>query len=262
MQNNRNIPVVVLAGGLGTRLREETETKPKPMVEVGGYPILWHIMKNYASFGFNEFVICLGYKGEKIKDFFLNYRARQGSLTVDLESGDVTLHERSGNEAWKIHLLETGADTMTGGRIKQASQFLGERTFMATYGDGVANINLHDLLAHHRSHGRQATLTAVRPPRFGGLAIEAASVKTFTEKPQIGEGWINGGFMVLEPSIVNLIDSNESVLERTPLETLARDNQLTAFCHDGFWQCMDTVRDLTYLRQLWDEGNAPWKCWQ
>lgn len=263
MQQDQKIPVVLLAGGLGTRLREETETKPKPMVEVGGFPILWHIMKNYASFGFDEFVICLGYKGEKIKDFFLNYHTRQGSLTVDLENGGVTMHQDSGKDSWKVHLLETGADTMTGGRIKQASKFLGDRTFMATYGDGVANVNISDLVAHHRAQGRLATLTAVRPPaRFGGLAIENASVSTFTEKPQIGEGWINGGFMVFEPQIVDLIESNETILERTPLEMLARDKELSAFCHDGFWQCMDTVRDLVYLRELWDKGNAPWKCWK
>lgn len=256
-------PVVILAGGLGTRLREETETKPKPMVEVGGYPILWHIMKHFASFGHKEFVICLGYKGDTIKEFFKNYHSQQGSLTVDFISGEVTMHDTANRDDWKVHLLETGAATMTGGRIKRAAEFLGDRSFLATYGDGVSDININDLVAFHEAHGRRATLTAVRPPaRFGGLDIEDGAVMSFIEKPQIGEGWINGGFMVFEPGIVDLIDDDETILERHPLETLTAEGQLSAFQHDGFWQCMDTVRDLTLLRELWDGQTAPWKSWK
>lgn len=257
-----NVPVVLLAGGLGTRLREETDVRPKPMVEVGGHPILWHIMKHYASFGAKEFVICLGYKGEVIKDFFLDYRARQGSLSVDISTGKFKMHDEETGDSWLVHLLDTGTNTMTGGRIKRAAKFLGNRRFFATYGDGVSNINIRDLLAHHEREGRPATISAVRPPaRFGGLVIEGASITEFAEKPRVGEGWINGGFMVFEPSIVNLIEGDATILERGPLEGLAKRGELTAFLHDGFWQCMDTVRDLTYLRELWDSGTPPWKSW-
>jgi glucose-1-phosphate cytidylyltransferase len=253
---------VLLAGGLGTRLREETDVKPKPMVEVGGHPILWHIMKSYAAHGFDEFVVCLGYKGDSIKDFFLNYRSRQGGVSVDLASGRFDMHDASAGESWKVHLLETGHDTMTGGRIKRAAQFLGPRRFMATYGDGVADIDLQGLLAFHEGAGVRATLTAVRPPaRFGGLEFDGDRIAHFNEKPQVGEGWINGGFMVFEPSIAELIEGDATVLEREPLETLAAQGQLNAYKHDGFWQCMDTVRDLTLLRELWDGGRAPWKSW-
>lgn len=258
----QDIPVVILAGGLGTRLREETDVLPKPMVEVGGHPILWHLMKHYASYGAREFVICLGYKGEIIKEFFLNYRTHQGSLSVDVSTGKCTMHEAESGDPWIVHLLDTGANTMTGGRIKRAAQFLGARKFFATYGDGVSNINIHDLLALHDAEGRLATVSAVRPPaRFGGLVVDGVAVTEFTEKPSVGEGWINGGFMVFEPSIVNLIDGDETILERAPLEGLADTGQLTAFLHDGFWQCMDTVRDLTYLRELWNSGSPPWKSW-
>ena len=257
-----SVPVVILAGGLGTRMREETEFKPKPMVDIGGHPILWHIMKSYASFGFDEFVVCLGYRGDVVKDFFLNYRARQGGLSIDLATGHFEMHETTADETWKVHLLETGADTMTGGRIKRAAQFLGPRRFMATYGDGVASLNIPDLLAYHDKHGRTATITAVRPPaRFGGLAMEADRVTSFAEKPQVGEGWINGGFMVFEPGIVDLIDGDATTLEREPMEELAGSDQLRAFRHDGFWQCTDTVRDLTKLRELWATKSAPWKIW-
>ena len=257
-----SVPVVLLAGGLGTRLREETDVKPKPMVEVGGHPILWHIMKSYAAHGFDEFVVCLGYKGDSIKDFFLNYRSRQGGVSVDLASGRFDMHDPSAGESWKVHLLETGYDTMTGGRIKRAAQFLGPRRFMATYGDGVADIDLQGLLAFHERAGVRATLTAVRPPaRFGGLEFEGDRIAHFNEKPQVGEGWINGGFMVFEPSVADLIEGDATVLEREPLETLAAQGQLHAYKHDGFWQCMDTVRDLTLLRELWDSGRAPWKSW-
>lgn len=259
----KHVPVVILAGGQGTRLREETHALPKPMVEVGGHPILWHLMKHYASFGSREFVICLGYKGEIIKEFFLNYRTHQGSLSIDIAAGNCKMHDAEVDDPWLIHLLDTGADTMTGGRIKRASQFLGGRKFFATYGDGVSSIDIRKLLALHNAEGRLATVSAVRPPaRFGGLVIEGAAITEFSEKPHVGEGWINGGFMVFEPSIVDLIEGDQTVLERAPLEALAHNKQLTAFMHDGFWQCMDTVRDLNYLRELWNSGAPPWKSWR
>ena len=224
--------------------------------------MLWHIMKGYASFGFNEFVICLGYKGEFVKDFFLNYRARQGGVSIDLATGRFDMHEPDAGEGWKVHLLETGSDTMTGGRIRRAAEFLGSRRFMATYGDGVADIDLADVLRFHEQEGRLATISAVRPPaRFGGLTLDATSVVSFDEKPQVGEGWINGGFMVLEPSVVDLIAGDETILEREPLESLAQRGQLSAYRHNGFWQCMDTVRDLSLLRELWESGRAPWRRW-
>lgn len=255
-------PVVLLAGGLGTRLKEETETKPKPMVEVGSHPLLWHIMKIYASFGFNEFVVCLGYKGHMIKEFFLNYRARQGSVTVDLATGEFKAHDGEAKENWTVHLLETGQGTMTGGRVKRAAQFLGRRRFMVTYGDGVASIDIGKLLAFHEAQGRPATITAVRPPsRFGGLSFAGNIVDRFAEKPLMGEGWINGGFMVFEPEVADLIENDETILERGPFETLAAKGQLAGYRHDDFWQCMDTVRDLDYLRGLWDSTPPPWKTW-
>ena len=256
------IPVVILAGGLGTRLREETDIKPKPMVDIGGHPILWHIMKSYASFGFDEFVICLGYRGDVIKDFFLNYRARQGGVSVDLTTGDFKMHDTQAAESWKVHLLETGLNTLTGGRIRRAADFLGSRRFMATYGDGVCDVDLRELLRFHDEGGRRATLTAVRPPaRFGGLTINDDVITEFEEKPQIGEGWINGGFMVLEPEVAGYIDGDDTILERGPLERLARERELGAFRHAGFWQCVDTVRDLTFLREEWASGAPPWKRW-
>lgn len=256
------VPVVLLAGGLGTRLREETDVRPKPMVEIGGYPILWHIMKHYAKFGFREFVICLGYKGEVIKKFFLDYQIRHGSFTLNLSSGQADMHELESGDDWVVHLLETGTDTMTGGRIGQAARFLGNRRFMATYGDGVCDLDISALLDFHEKGERLATITAVRPPaRFGGLSIDGDIVSEFTEKPQIGEGWINGGFMVFEPGILELIEGDATILERSPLETLAARRQLGVFKHGGFWQCMDTVRDLTFLRELWDGGAPPWKTW-
>jgi glucose-1-phosphate cytidylyltransferase len=260
--NKMDVPVVVLAGGLGTRLREETEFRPKPMVEIGGHPLLWHIMKIYSSYGFDEFVVCLGYKGDVIKDFFINYRARQGGLSIDLSTGLYEMHNPKGGEHWRVHLLETGIDTMTGGRIKRAAQFLGARRFMATYGDGVADVDMNKLLAFHEAHGRLATISAVRPPsRFGGLTLEGDLIRSFDEKPLLGEGWINGGFMVCEPAVAELIENDKTILERAPLEKLARDGELVGYRHDKFWQCMDTVRDLTYLRDVWNSGSAPWKVW-
>jgi glucose-1-phosphate cytidylyltransferase len=229
------------------------------MVEIGGRPIIWHIMKHYAKFGFDEFVICLGYRGDVIKEFFLNYGAYKGSLTVKLGKDEVVRHLDDQAENWTVHLLETGESTMTGGRIKRAANFLGGRRFMATYGDGLSNIDLDALLAFHTSGSRKATISAVRPPaRFGGLILQNECVKEFTEKPQIGEGWINGGFMVFEPSVVDYIEGDSTVLERAPLEALANEGSLGAFRHEGFWQCMDTVRDLSLLRELWDSGSPPW----
>jgi len=254
--------VVILAGGLGTRLSEETEIKPKPMVEIGGFPIIWHIMKHYAHYGFKEFYIALGYRGEVIKRFFMDYHSLNASLTIDLSSGTVNAHERE-CEDWIVHLKNTGQETYTGGRVRRLAPLLGDGTFMVTYGDGVADINLHELLKFHREQGRIATVTAVRPPaRFGGLVFDGDMVVNFTEKPQIGEGWINGGFLVLEPGIFNYLEGDESSLEAEALERLAADKQLAAYRHEGFWQCMDTLRDKRLLESLWQEGRAPWKVWE
>jgi len=254
--------VVVLAGGLGTRLAEETEVKPKPMVEIGGKPILWHIMKNYASYGFKEFLIALGYKGEVIKRYFLDYYALNGSMTLNLSHGDVQVHKKE-CEDWLVHLMETGLDTLTGGRVKRLEPWLKTETFMVTYGDGVSDINLKDLLCFHRSHGCLATVTAVRPPaRYGGLIFEGDFVSQFTEKPQIGEGWINGGFLVFEPGVFKYLDGDNTGLEGDVLEQLAVDGQLAAYRHDRFWQCMDTLRDKRLLESLWQDGKSPWKVWE
>jgi glucose-1-phosphate cytidylyltransferase len=253
--------VGILAGGVGTRLQEETIVRPKPMIEIGGHPIIWHIMKIYAAQGHTEFVIALGHKGEFIKDFFVSYRHRTSSLTVRLQTGDVLVRD-GGPEDWTVHLLDTGAQTQTGGRVKRLAEFIGDETFMLTYGDGVGNIDLARLLACHKRHGKLATVSAVRPPaRFGGITIEDDSVMRFEEKPQIGEGWINGGFFVLEPAIAKYILGDETVFERDPLERLAKEGQLAAYRHEGFWQCMDTLRDVRLLDDLWRQGNAPWKVW-
>lgn len=253
--------IVILAGGLGTRLSEETTVKPKPMVEIGGKPILWHIMKIYASYGFNEFVIALGYKGEVIKDYFLNYHHRARDLTVKLKTGKVVTHSNEG-EDWTVHLLDTGYETQTGGRIKQVAEFIGNERFMLTYGDGVGNINIPALLDFHNNHGNLATLTAVRPPaRFGQLVFKGDQITHFEEKPQAGEGWINGGFFVLEPEVAKYIDGNSTYWEREPLENISSEGQLTAYRHDDFWQCMDSLRDVQLLEKLWQEGKAPWKLW-
>ena len=253
--------VVLLAGGLGTRLSEETVVKPKPMVEIGGKPILWHIMKSYSHWGFNDFVICLGYKGYMIKEFFANYLIHQSDFTIDLGTNTSLVHSNKA-EPWRITLVDTGDKTLTGGRLLRVKEYLGKETFMLTYGDGVADINIEKLLAFHRGHGRLATVTAVRPPsRFGGMSIDDAWVTDFIEKPQIGEGWINGGFFVLEPGVLDHIRGDETPFEREPLEKLARDGQLAAYKHDGFWQCMDTLRDVTLLNELWDSHKPPWKLW-
>ncbi len=251
--------VAILCGGFGTRLREETDVRPKPMVEIGGRPILWHIMRGYAARGFTEFVLALGYKSEVIKRYVLDYYHLQSQLTVSLRSGAVEVHD-GGREDWTVHLVDTGLDTQTGGRVKRLARWLGDGPFMLTYGDGVSDVNVADLLAFHRKHGKLATVTAVRPPaRFGGLVFDGDLVREFTEKPQVGEGWINGGFFVMEPGVLDYIQGDQTYLEREPLERLAKDGQLVAFRHDGFWQCMDTLRDLKLLESLWESGRAPWK---
>ena len=253
--------VVILAGGLGTRLSEETVVKPKPMVEIGGQPMLWHIMKIYASFGFREFVIALGYKGEMIKDYFINYYRRFNNLTVKLGTGDLMVHEAE-TENWTVHLLDTGLNTQTGGRLLQAAEFIGKEPFMFTYGDGVGNVDLKGLLEYHKSNNKYVTVTAVRPPaRFGEVILNGNLVERFEEKPQIGEGWINGGFFVVQPEAVPYISDSQTVWEREPLERLAKDGQLAAFRHPYFWQCMDTLRDVRYLDTLWTENRAPWRLW-
>jgi glucose-1-phosphate cytidylyltransferase len=254
--------VVILAGGLGTRLTEETETRPKPMVEIGGKPILWHIMKLYAHHGFKEFVIALGYKGEVIKRYFLDYAKLQSNFTVNLSSGDVLRHGGPPDD-WTVHLVDTGAATNTGGRLKRLKHVLGGETFMATYGDGVSNVDISALMNWHRRHGKPATATAVRPPaRFGGLVLDGDGIAEFTEKPQIGEGWINGGFFVIEPEALEYIADDQTSWEREPLERLAAEGKLMAYRHGEFWQCMDTLRDLRLLEGLWSSGNAPWKVWE
>jgi glucose-1-phosphate cytidylyltransferase len=253
--------VAILAGGQGTRLAEETETKPKPMVEIGGRPILWHIMKHYGAHGFDEFLVAAGYKSELIKRYFLDYASLNGNMTVQLSTGAVERHDREA-DAWTVHIIDTGIDTQTGGRLKRLEPWLGESTFMLTYGDGVCDIDLSELLAFHRAHRCTATVTAVRPPaRFGGLVFDNGLVTEFTEKPQIGEGWINGGFMVVEPSIFEYLRGDESILESDALERLAQDRQLAAYRHERFWQCMDTLRDKRLLESLWNSGQAPWKRW-
>ncbi|HEV7743989.1 MAG TPA: glucose-1-phosphate cytidylyltransferase [Pyrinomonadaceae bacterium] len=254
--------VVILAGGLGTRLSEETELKPKPMVEIGGQPILWHIMKHYAHYDFNEFFIALGHRGEMIKRFFVDYCSLRGNMTLDLAKGVVDT-QNSDCEDWIVHLKNTGQETNTGGRVKRLQAWLKDGTFMATYGDGVSDVNLAELLQFHRAHGRIATVTAVRPPaRFGGLVFDGDLVAEFTEKPQIGEGWINGGFMVFEPAVFDYLESDQSSLESDALEQLATDKQLVAYRHEAFWQCMDTMREVRLLETLWRSGKPPWKTWQ
>lgn len=254
--------VVILAGGTGTRLLEETELKPKPMVEIGGRPILWHILKHYEHYGLREFYIALGYRGEVIKRFFMDYYDLDGSITLDLARGAVEKKDRE-CEDWIVHLKNTGMATNTGGRVKRLEPFLNSGTFMVTYGDGVCDVNLKSLAEFHKSHGRIATVTAVRPPaRFGGLIFDGDIVKVFTEKPQIGEGWINGGFLVFEPAIFEYLKNDESSLEADALESLAADRQLAAYRHEGFWQCMDTLRDKRQLEQMWKSDQAPWKVWK
>ncbi len=255
--------VVILAGGLGTRLAEETEVRPKPMVEIGGRPILWHILKHYAHHGFREFYVALGYKGDHIKRFFLDYRSMSSNMTVSLRDGRAAVHDDGKSDDWVVHLIDTGMETNTGGRLKRLEPFLADGTFMLTYGDGVSDVDLRRLHEFHRGHGRLATVTAVRPPsRFGGLVFDGDRIVEFQEKPQIGEGWINGGFMVLEPGVFRYLSGDSASLEVHALEPMARDGQLMAYRHDHFWQCMDTLREVKLLQRLWAEGHAPWKVWQ
>ena len=254
--------VVLLAGGLGTRLREETEVKPKPMVEVGGHPILWHIMKRYSFYGHSDFIICAGYKGEIIKNWFANFRILNSDFTVTLrENLNITFHSELEENGWTATIADTGAETMTGGRIKRIQKYVGKETFLCTYGDGLSDVDLDKLLAFHRSHGKIATLTTVNPvSRFGVLDIgQEGRVNSFSEKPQ-AEGSINGGFFVFEPTIFDYLEEN-SVLEQEPLRRLAAEGELMAYHHEGFWQPMDTYRELMILNDLWKSGNAPWMAW-
>lgn len=254
--------VAILAGGVGSRLSEETQLKPKPMVEIGSRPILWHIMKHYSNFGMNDFVIALGYKGEFIKKYFVDYCSVESNLTINLGSGQVTRHNNH-HPNWNVELIDTGVATLTGGRIKRLAPYLEDGTFMLTWGDGVSNIDLHALLAFHRSHGRLATVTAVRPPaRFGHMTFDGNRVLEFSEKPQAAEGWINGAFFVLEPQVFDYIESDETAWEKEPMERLSREGQLMAYRHTDFWQCMDTLRDKGLLEALWQKGDAPWKTWK
>ena len=251
--------VIILAGGLGTRLAEETSLRPKPMVEIGGRPIIWHLMNTYADCGFNEFVLALGYKGELIKDFFLNYHSLNKDLTVNLNDGTSSAHS-SNSLDWVVHLIDTGLKTMTGGRVKRLKKFIGGETFMVTYADGLADIDINELLKFHQAHGKLATVTTVPPPsRFGNLEIENNKVVSFNEKPEEHEGLINGGFFIFEPGIFDYISGDEISLEREPLEKLALDGQLMAYEHKGFWQMMDTILEKRLLEDLWSTGKAPWK---
>ena len=253
--------VVILAGGRGTRLQEETVVRPKPMVEIGGRPILWHIMKMYASHGFKEFLIACGYKGEMVKEYFGNFFLHESDYVVDLRDGSVEVMN-SGDLDWRVGVVDTGQETMTGGRILRLRPWIGEEPFLVTYGDGVGSVDISALVEFHRDEKKLATVTAVRPPaRFGELLVDGSRVREFSEKPQAREGWINGGFFVFEPGVFEYLDGDASVLERAPLQQLARDGELAAFRHDGFWQPMDTLREREQLERLWATGEAPWKCW-
>jgi len=249
---------VILAGGLGTRLGEETKSVPKPMVEIGGKPILWHIMRHYASYGVEEFILALGYKSEVVKHYFMNFHAMNGDVSIDLQTGRTTLHE-SASTPWKVHLVDTGLHTQTGGRVRRLREWIGDETFMLTYGDGVSNVDLDALLSFHRESGKLATVTAVHPPaRFGNLSLDGCEVDHFAEKPQANEGWINGGFFVMEPAVLDLIEGDATALEGAPLEQLVQKNELAAYRHDGFWHMMDTPRDRELLEGLWTSGLAAW----
>ncbi len=251
--------VIILAGGFGTRLSEYTETIPKPMVTVGGRPILWHIMRTYAYFGHKDFYLALGYKAEIIKEYFLNYRSLNADFTVDLSSGTIEPHQIEKTD-WRVTLVHTGLESMTGGRVKRLQSFIGNETFMLTYGDGVSDIDLDALLKFHKSHGKMVTVSAVHPSaRFGELEMEGQKVVTFQEKPQTNQGWINGGYFIIEPEFFELIEGDKTILERDPLEKVAAMGELMSFNHDGYWQCMDTKRDRDTLEELWAENRAPWR---
>lgn len=254
---------VILAGGLGTRISEETTVKPKPMVEIGGHPILWHIMKIYSSHGINDFIVCCGYKSYVIKEYFTNYLLHSSDVTIDIKNDNIDIHENSA-EPWRVTLVDTGESTGTGGRIKRVKKYIGEDTFLMTYGDGVANVNLKELVNFHHAQGKYATLTAVQPPgRYGafGLSGDGKSIAHFREKPKGDGAWVNGGFFVLEPDAIDYIDNDEIFWEHEPLNKLAEDGQLSAYKHEGYWQSMDTLRDKHVLEELWSQNEAPWKVW-
>jgi len=256
------VKAVILAGGLGTRLTEETVTKPKPMVTIGGRPILWHIMKIYSHHGINEFVVCLGYMGYVVKEYFANYFLHMSDVTFDMANNKMEVHQANA-EAWRVTLLDTGENSMTGGRLKRAAPFIGDDTFCLTYGDGVSDVDIGAAIAHHTAEQRLATLTAVRPPgRFGAVELDGSRISAFREKPEGGEAWINGGFFVLSPQVIDYVEGDATVWEREPMEQLAREGQLSAYRHPGFWQPMDTMRDKLQLEALWASGNAPWKVWE
>jgi glucose-1-phosphate cytidylyltransferase len=253
--------VVILAGGLGTRISEESIVRPKPMIEIGGKPILWHIMKSYSEHGIHDFVICCGYKGYLIKEYFANYFLHMSDVTIDMSTNSIEVHEKKA-EPWKITMVDTGAETQTGGRLKRVAPYLGSEDFCMTYGDGVGSVDISSLINFHKQHGKLATMTAVQPPgRFGALELEGTSIKSFLEKPQGDGGWINGGFFILNPRVLSMLESDATVWERQPLEALASQGQLEAYFHRGFWQPMDTLRDKNYLEELWASGSAPWKNW-
>ena len=255
--------VVILAGGLGTRISEESHLKPKPMIEIGERPILWHIMKIYSKYGFNEFVICLGYKGYSIKEYFAHYFLHESDITFDFRNKNERLIHHHSAEPWSVTLVGTGGDTMTGGRVKRVQEYIGNETFMLTYGDGVSDVDIRALYEFHKSHGKLATVTSIQPPgRFGALNLDSDNqVHGFEEKPKGDGAWVNGGFFVLEPAVLDYISGDSVVLEKEPLEGLANDEQLVAFKHSGFWQSMDTLRDKNHLDDLWKRGSAPWKVW-
>lgn len=256
--------VLILAGGYGTRLSEETDVRPKPMVEIGGKPIIWHIMKTYSAYGYNDFVILLGYKGYYIKEYFANYFLHQSDVTIDLKNNNMQIHNNS-SEPWKVTLLDTGLNTMTGSRIKKAKEYIGEEGFMLTYGDGVADVNIEQLVAFHKSHGKAMTMTSVQPDgRFGALEVGAnEQVNKFVEKPKGDGAWINGGFFVCQSKVLDYIGKGEDIiLEQEPLEGLATDNELYTYKHQGFWKCMDTLRDKVQLNEMWEEKRAAWKVWK
>ena len=252
---------VILAGGLGTRLSEETTVKPKPMIEIGGFPILWHILKIYSCYGIKEFIICCGYKGYLIKEYFANYYLHSSDFTIDLKKNIIKTHNIN-SEDWEVTLVDTGRDTLTGGRLARVKEYIGNETFCFTYGDGLADINIQDLISFHKKEGRKATLTAVQPPgRFGSLAFERGRVLGFNEKPKGDGNWINGGFFILEPEAIELVDNDLCSWEQKPMKKLAETNELSAFHHNGFWQPMDTLRDKITLQELWESKKAPWKIW-
>ena len=254
---------VILAGGLGTRLAEETGTRPKPMVEIGGYPILWHIMKIYSHYGVNEFIICLGYKGHMIKEYFANYYLHTSDVTFDMKHGGNMQIHRNESEPWKVTLVDTGESTMTGGRLKRVREHIGTGTFCFTYGDGVSDINISESIEFHKMQGRKATMSIVQPPgRFGSVDFQGGKVNQFIEKPPGDHNWINGGFFVLEPSVIDYIDGDAQVWEQEPLDRISKDGELSAFKHEGFWQPMDALRDKIKLEKLWESENPPWKIWQ